>query len=166
MGHSDRVTRYAIKTAKAMGLSEESQETVNYAGLLHDLGKIGIADSILLKPSGLSDEEWEEIKKHPTKSEGIARFISFLKSTLPIIRHHHERFDGKGYPEGLSGENIPIGARIIAVCDTFDAITSKRPYRDKKSDEEALKIIKESAGTQLDPKIVLTFLKVIEDDKT
>ena len=163
MGHSERVTNYSLRIAQIMGLSSEEVEMVNYAGLLHDLGKIGISDSVLLKPGNLNDEEWLEIKGHPTKSEGIVKFVSFLASALPVIKHHHERFDGKGYPNGLSDGNIPLGARIIAVADTYDAITSDRPYRKGKSKEDAIKIIRECSGTQFDPAVVAAFLKVIEE---
>ncbi|MDI6751534.1 MAG: GAF domain-containing protein [bacterium] len=163
MGHSERVTTYSLKIAERMGLSQEEIEMVMYAGLLHDLGKIGISDSVLLKPGNLNDEEWLEIKGHPVKSEGIVKFVSFLAQALPVIKHHHERFDGKGYPNGLQDGNIPLGARIIAVADTYDAITSDRPYRKGKSKEDALTIIKECSGTQFDPTVVAAFLKVVEE---
>lgn len=163
MGHSERVTTYSLRIAQMMGLSQEEIEMVNYAGLLHDLGKVGISDSVLLKPGNLNDEEWLEIKGHPTKSEGIVKFVSFLAQALPIIKHHHERFDGRGYPNGLKDGNIPLGARIIAVADTYDAITSDRPYRKGKSKEEALAIIRECSGTQFDPAVVSAFLKVAEE---
>lgn len=165
MGHSERVTKYAVQIARAINLSEDEVETIRYAGLFHDMGKIGIADSVLLKQGPLIDEEWEEIKKHPVKSEGIVKFVSFLKGALPIIRYHHERFDGKGYPDGKLNNHIPIGARIIAVADTFDAITSDRPYREKRSVKEALNIIKKCSGTQFDPTIVSAFLQIVKEDE-
>ncbi len=161
LGHSERVTEYAVMTAMKMNLSAEEIAIIRYGGLLHDIGKIGVADNILLKAGPLVVEEWEEIKKHPSKSEGIVKFVSFLKTTLPIIRSHHERYDGQGYPDRLKGDEIPVGARIIACADAFDAITSKRPYRDKRSIDDALEIIKNCAGTQFDPNVVAAFISVV-----
>ncbi|MDI6736813.1 MAG: GAF domain-containing protein [bacterium] len=166
-GHSERVTHYSAEIAKRLGFNIREIETIKYAGLLHDLGKIGISDDVLLKPGKLTDEEYEQMKHHPIKSESILRIIAFLREILPIVRHHHEHYNGKGYPDGLKGEQIPLGARIIAVADAFDAITSDRPYRQAKSMEEAVEIIKECTETQFDPQVVQTFLEIIarEEEK-
>ncbi|MEW6608343.1 MAG: HD domain-containing phosphohydrolase [bacterium] len=159
-GHSERVTHYAVEMAKKLGFNQKEIEVMRYAGLLHDLGKIGISDQVLLKPGKLTDEEYDTMKHHPIKSESILRVIAFLRQILPIVRHHHEHYDGKGYPNGLKSKKIPLGARIIAVAGAFDAITSDRPYRKAKSVEEAIEILKECSGTQFDPKIVKVFLEI------
>jgi HD-GYP domain-containing protein (c-di-GMP phosphodiesterase class II) len=158
LGHSERVTDYSVNIAKRMGLSSAQVELIRYAGLLHDLGKIGISDSILLKPDKLTQEEFNEIKNHPTKSESIIKMITFLKDTLPIVRHHHEYYDGKGYPDGLKEYEIPIESRILAVADAFDAMTSDRPYRQRMKKEEAYSILKKFSGQQFDPDVVEAFV--------
>ena len=158
LGHSERVTDYSVNIAKKMGLASTQVELIRYAGLLHDLGKIGISDSILLKPDKLSPEEFEEIKSHPTKSESIIKMITFLKDALPIVRHHHEYYDGKGYPDGLKEYEIPIESRILAVADAFDAMTSDRPYRKAMKKDEAHSILKRFSGQQFDPDVVTAFL--------
>lgn len=161
MGHSERVTEYSIMIAKALNLAPSQVELIKYAGLLHDLGKIGISDSILLKPGKLTDEEFAEVKSHPLKSESIIRLITFLKEALPVVRHHHEHYDGRGYPDGLSDEKIPIESRIIAVVDAFDAMTSDRPYRKAMSKEEAIDVLRKCSKTQFDPEIVEVFISLV-----
>jgi putative nucleotidyltransferase with HDIG domain len=160
-GHSERVTKYAIKVAEKMGLSEEDKTLISYSGLLHDIGKIGISDTILKKPYGLTLEEKTAIETHPLFGDNILSPIKFLEKAQQIVLHHHERYDGKGYPAGLRGEQIPITARIIAVTDAYDAMTSERPYRRALSHDDAIKELKEKAGTQFDPKVVETFLTLI-----
>jgi len=130
-------------------------------GLIHDIGKIGINESILQKPSKLTKNEYAEVKTHPVIGENVVKHVRFLKKGLPIIRHHHERYDGKGYPDGLKGEKIPLLARIIAVADAFDAMTSDRPYRKAFSPQEAIEKLKENAGTQFDPQIVKIFIDAL-----
>ena len=158
--HSQRVTEMAMEIAREMGCSEEERETIGLAGLLHDIGKIGIRDAILLKPGGLSKEEIDVIKTHPIIGEKIVEPLEILPVERSIIRHHHERWDGKGYPDGLSGESIPLLARILAVADAFDAMITDRPYRKAKSKEEAITEIEELSGYQFDCDVVEKFKKV------
>ena len=161
-GHSERVNRYAMLMAERLQLDETQKSVLNWASILHDVGKIGIPESILNKPDLLNDDEFDVIKEHPKKGHDILKPVEQLASSLPGILHHHERFDGKGYPHGLKGEEIPFVARIIAVADTFDAITSHRAYRSARAAREALAIIDDVAGTQLDPEVVKTFKKVFD----
>lgn len=160
-GHSERVTNYAIATAKEMGLKEKNIETLRTAALLHDIGKIGTYEVILDKPERLSIEELALVKMHPAKGEEILSPISQLKDILPIIRSHHERIDGKGYPDGLKGEEIPLLARIITVADSVDSMISERPYRPKLRIEDALSELKRCSGTQFDPQVVEAFSKAV-----
>ncbi len=152
--HSRRVTELAIKLAKEMSLSEEELDSIHIAGYLHDIGKIGIRDHILMKPGKLTDEEYEIIKTHPIIGEDIVSHLGLLPAEKSVIRHHHERWDGKGYPDRLKGENIPKLARVLAVADTYDAVTSERPYRKARSPQEAFIEIKKNSGTQFDPRVV------------
>lgn len=161
-GHSRRVTEYTLATARALGLSGEALEDIRRGALLHDVGKIGISDTILLKPGELSEAEWREMRKHPTIGHNMLRGIRFLESALPIVLHHHERYDGTGYPEELSGGEIPLAARIFAVADAYDAMTSDRPYQAAMSHEEAVAELKRNASTQFDPQVVEAFLSVVE----
>jgi len=160
-GHSERVTNYAIATAKEMGLKEKDIETLRTASLLHDIGKIGTYEVILDKPERLTIEELALVKMHPVKGEEILRPISQLKDILPIIRSHHERIDGKGYPDGLKDDEIPLLARIIAVADSFDSMMSDRPYKPKLGIDGALSELKRCSGTQFDPQVVEAFSKAI-----
>jgi HD-GYP domain-containing protein (c-di-GMP phosphodiesterase class II) len=162
-GHSERVNRYAMLVAERLRLDKTQKDTLNWASILHDIGKIGVPESILNKPGRLNDEEFSVIKSHPGKGHDILKPLEQLASSLPGILHHHERYDGKGYPHGLKGEEIPFLARIIAVADTFDAITSNRAYRSAKAAEKALAIVKEVTGTQLDPDVVEAFKVVYEN---
>lgn len=165
-GHSDRVSYYAVQLGKELNLSKRDLEILRVSGLFHDIGKIGISDSILTKPGKLTDEEYAEIKKHPIIGHTIIASSFMLRDILPNVKYHHERIDGKGYPEGLSGESIPLMARILAVCDTFDALTSNRAYRPGMDLDKALNILKEVAGTQLDQKCVKAFINLINSDRT
>jgi HD-GYP domain-containing protein (c-di-GMP phosphodiesterase class II) len=153
-GHSDRVTRYSVMIAKEMLLSDEFQETVRVSAQLHDVGKIGIEDRILKKPGALTADEFEIMKTHTTKGANILRPVSQLKEMIPGIELHHESLDGRGYPHGLKGEHIPLLPRIIAVADTFDALTTNRPYQHARSCEDALRIIRSLSGKRLDPAAV------------
>jgi HD-GYP domain-containing protein (c-di-GMP phosphodiesterase class II) len=150
-GHSDRVTRYSVMIAREMGLKEDFIEIVRVSAQLHDVGKIGIEDRILKKPGALTPEEFEVMKTHTTKGANILRPVAQLKEMLPGIELHHESLDGRGYPHGLKGEDIPLLPRIIAVADTFDALTTNRPYQQAKETNDALKIIHSLSGKRLDP---------------
>lgn len=159
-GHSEAVSSIATRMAREMGMREEDIEHVKLGGKLHDLGKIGVVDSVLLKPGKLSDEEFAIIRRHPVIGAEILRPVPSLAKILPIVYHHHERFDGKGYPEGLKGDGIPLWARITAVGDTYHALTSDRPYRKGMDRDRALQIIEEVSGTQLCPDCVDVFLRM------
>lgn len=153
-GHSDRVTRYSMLIAKEIGMSDEFQETVRVAAQLHDVGKIGIEDRILKKPGALTAEEFDVMKTHTTKGANILRPVAQLKEMIPGIELHHESLDGRGYPHGLKADEIPLLPRIIAVADTFDALTTNRPYQQARSSEEALGVIRSLSGKRLDPAAV------------
>jgi diguanylate cyclase (GGDEF)-like protein/putative nucleotidyltransferase with HDIG domain len=161
-GHSKKVSDYAVALADALGLPKDVIDTIRAAGLLHDVGKIAIPDSILNKKGPLNEDEWELVKAHPKLGIEILRHVIDLVNCIPVILHHHERYDGGGYPNGLKGENIPLESRILAIADSFDAITSIRPYRKQLPIQEALKELKRCAGTQFDPKLVDVFCRVIE----
>lgn len=163
-GHSSTVMKYATKIAEKMGLPSEEIETIKYAALLHDIGKIGISENIINKPGKLTKEEYAIMKMHPQLGANIVSKINSLKRLVPLILSHHEWINGTGYPLGLKGEEIPIGARIISVVDAFSTITSKRPYRDALSIDFAVKEIKKCAGVQFDEKVVSFFEKVIEEE--
>jgi PAS domain S-box-containing protein/putative nucleotidyltransferase with HDIG domain len=160
-GHSERVTDYSLAIAREMNFQLRKMDILKIASLLHDTGKIGIPDAILDKDSKLSDEEYQILKKHPEKGEEILKPIKELEEILPIIRSHHERLDGRGYPDGLRGERIPLDSRIISVTDSYDAMVSDRPYRPSKGRDFAVSELKRNSGTQFDPAIVEIFLKIL-----
>jgi HD-GYP domain-containing protein (c-di-GMP phosphodiesterase class II) len=160
-GHSERVNRYAMLLATRLRLDEKQRKALHWASMLHDIGKIGIPETILTKQGALTDAEYNFIKAHSKKGCDILKPLEQLSSSLPGILHHHERYDGQGYPHGLKGKDIPILGRIIAVADTFDAITSNRPYRAGKTAKEALEVIGNIAGTQLDPDLADMFKEVL-----
>jgi putative nucleotidyltransferase with HDIG domain len=160
-GHSKRVRDYALSLAKAVDLDETSINALKTASLLHDIGKIGVSEHILKKPGKLTEEEFNAIKLHPETGVSILGNFGEFRSILDHVLHHHERMDGTGYPQGISGEQIPVIARIIAVADTFDALTSDRPYRKALSREDSLRILREVAGTQLDPFLVEKFIPLV-----
>ncbi|RKY62279.1 MAG: hypothetical protein DRP95_01785 [Candidatus Latescibacterota bacterium] len=160
--HTERVSRYAVALGRRAGLDGEYSEALRIGGVLHDIGKIGVPDQILLKPGRLDDSEFERIKTHPCIGERICRPLRSLTYVLPCIRHHHERVDGKGYPDGLRGEEIPIEARILAIADAFDAMTTDRPYRRRMSVKEAIKELWKYAGKQWDRYLVEEFVAMIE----
>lgn len=163
-GHSTRVARYSQEIALRMGLDDEQMETVVTAASLHDVGKIGVSDEVLLKNGRLTDEEFGEIKKHPEFGWMVLRNIEGLKDASLVVLHHHERLDGKGYPGNLKGDAIPLGARIIAVADTYDAMTTTRPYRKAMSVDQALTEIDRCAGTQFDPEAAAAFISFISNN--
>ena len=159
-GHTHRVSKYALMLGKYMGLSTYELDKLEIAANLHDIGKIGVKDDILLKPGQLSDEEYAKIQEHAVIGAEILRPLNSLQDVVPLILFHHERWDGKGYPSMIKGKKIPLGARIIAVADTFDAITSDRPYRKALSEEKALKIIEDNIGTQFCPTCGSAFVEM------
>ena len=162
-GHSDRVSEYSILIGKYLGLSEEDIHRLKVGGLFHDIGKIGVPDSILLKTTKLTDDEYSEIKNHPSIGAHILSNASIFQDIIPIVKHHHERYDGRGYPGKLEGENIPYLARIAAVADSFDAMTSKRTYRDSLSLDIVIEEFEKNKGTQFDPKIADVFLDILRN---
>ena len=162
-GHSDRVSAFAVLIGKYMGLSDEDLKTLKIGGLFHDIGKIGVPDSILLKEGTLTDNEYSEIKNHPLIGKHILSNASTFENIIPIVYHHHEKFDGNGYPGKLAGKEIPLFARIIAVADTFDAMTTKRSYRNALPLEAVRDEIIRVSGTQFDPEIVKIFLDILDN---
>lgn len=163
-GHSDRVSEFSVLIGKKLGLDENTLHILKIGGLFHDIGKIGIPDSILLKESKLNDEEYSQIKNHPTIGAHILGDAKVFQDIIPIVKHHHERFDGKGYPSQLAGEDIPFIARIAAVADTFDAMTSKRTYRDALPLDTVKAEIERCSGSQFDPKIAKVFLDILNNE--
>jgi len=161
-GHSERVTSYAVLFSKHIGVSKEDIEIIERAALLHDIGKIGIPDRILNKPSKLTDEEFEFIKSHPLFGAELLKVLGFLKDELILILHHHEKFDGTGYPYGLKTSQIPRGAAIISLADVFDALTTDRPYRKAFSIEKSLQIMEEMKGQNFDPTMLDQFLAFVK----
>ena len=161
-GHSDRVSEYSVLIGKYLGLSEKDLHTLKVGGLFHDVGKIGIPDAILLKPGKLTNDEYSEIKNHPAIGVHILSNARIFAEIIPIVKHHHERYDGFGYPSNLKGEDIPYFARIAAVADTFDAMTSRRTYRDSLGLDIVKDEINKNKGIQFDPQIADIFLNILE----
>lgn len=163
-GHSDRVSEYSVLIGKKLGLSDEDINTLKVGGLFHDIGKIGVPDSILLKNAKLTDDEYSEIKNHPSIGAHILSNATIFKDALPIVKHHHERYDGNGYPGKLKGEDIPLLARIAAVADSFDAMTSRRTYRDSLDLDFVKTEIEKCKGTQFDPACADAFLDILNNE--
>jgi len=163
-GHSDRVSEFAVLIGQKMGLSEAELKTLKIGGLFHDIGKIGIPDSILLKETRLSDDEYSEIKHHPSIGAHILSNATIFADIIPIVKYHHERYDGRGYPENLVGENIPLLARITSVADAFDAMSSRRTYRNNLEMEVIKEEIRKNRGTQFDPNAADIFLDILENE--
>jgi GAF domain-containing protein len=164
-GHSERVTAYAVMIAEGLDMSQDELERLRYAGLLHDIGKIRIRDHILHKPGRLTDLEFSEMKKHPEYGVEIMQPVKAFKHILPAMLYHHERYDGRGYPHGLAGEDIPLPARILCVADCFDAMTSDRPYRKGMPVADAVAELVRNKRTQFDPDLVDIFLRVVEQGR-
>ena len=162
-GHSDRVSEFSVLIGKYLGVSEEDLKNLQIGGLFHDIGKIGVPDSILLKPGRLSDDEYSEVKNHPTIGVHILSNATIFKEILPIVKHHHERYDGHGYPSRLAGNDIPYLARVTAIADTFDAMTSKRTYRDALPIDVVISEFEKNSGTQFDPEIAEVFLDILKN---
>ena len=163
-GHSDRVSEYSVLLGQKLNLSVEEINTLKIGGLFHDIGKIGVPDSILLKNSKLTDDEYSEIKNHPTIGAHILSNATIFKDVIPVVKHHHERFDGNGYPAKLKGLEIPYLARIAAVADAFDAMTSRRTYRDSMDLDFVKTEIEKCKGTQFDPNCADAFLDILNND--
>ena len=162
-GHSDRVSLYSVLIGKYLGLSEKDLKTLEIGGLFHDIGKIGVPDAILRKETKLTDDEYSEIKNHPAIGAHILSSAEIFKDIIPIVKHHHEKYDGNGYPGRLKGEEIPYLARIAAIADTFDAMTSKRTYRDALPLETVIAEFERCRGTQFDPKLDDVFLDILKN---
>lgn len=161
--HTGRMRELATALADAMRLSPEDKTSVRLGAMLHDVGKLGVPDSILLKPGPLTDDEWAIMRRHPEIGERMLASFDFLAPALPVVRHHHERWDGRGYPDGLAEGQIPLAARIVAVCDAFDAMTSDRPYRSATSTDAACEELVACAGTQFDPLCVAVLVNLVKD---
>lgn len=158
--HSQRVRDYTLLLADRFGMEEEKKRAIGLGALLHDVGKIAIPDHILLKPAGLSDEEWQVMRKHPAEGYRLLQRIGFLREAAEIVYAHHEHYDGTGYPRRLKGEEIPLGARLFIVADVFDAVTSERPYHSQMSYNEAVAVIRGKSGSHFDPAVVEVFEKI------
>ena len=163
-GHSDRVSEYSLLIGERLNLTPEEMKTLKIGALFHDIGKIGIPDGILLKNGKLTDDEYSEIKNHPSIGAHILGSATIFKDIIPIVKHHHEKFDGRGYPSGLKGEEIPYLARIAAIADTFDAMTSRRSYRNALDLQYVKDEIKRCEGTQFDPQLAEAFLEILNND--
>ncbi len=164
-GHLRRLSSYSEQLALAAGIPQEQHKAIRFGGLLHDIGKVSIDDAILGKPGALTPEEYEQIKLHPEYGARIVHPMRFATEVEPIIRHHHERWDGKGYPCGLRGEAIPIGARIVAVVDAYDAMMTDRPYRRALGLEETLRRMREGRGREWDPTLLDLFIELVEQHR-
>jgi putative nucleotidyltransferase with HDIG domain len=164
-GHSERVAALSRRVAEALGLAPAAVDTVGQAGLLHDIGKIGVPEAILRKPGALSPEEWSAMRAHPVTGAQIVAPFEFFAGAARVIRHHHERWDGSGYPDGLAGEAIPLEARVVAVADVFDALTSERPYRAALTREAACELLSAEAGRTLDEPVVAALLDVLAHEE-
>jgi diguanylate cyclase (GGDEF)-like protein/putative nucleotidyltransferase with HDIG domain len=163
-GHSQKVAKYAVMLGEAIGIEPERLSALRTAALLHDIGKIGIPDGLLLKPQRFNDEERKEVQKHAVLAVNILKHIPSFSNLLPQIVHHHERFDGTGYPDGMRGEDIPLESRILSIADSYDAMTSPRPYKPTLTVKEAIAEMKKCAGTQFDTKLVKVFCEIIEQN--
>lgn len=164
-GHADRVARLSVEIGKRLGMNDHELEILQYAGILHDIGKIGVRDAVLNKPGRYTPEEFEEMKQHPVIGARIVAGVKALEQGADWIRHHHERYDGTGYPDGLKGEEIPLGARIIAVADAFDAMLYDRPYKAGRPLPEVIEEFRRCSGTHFDPKVVEVLLELIQDPR-
>jgi putative nucleotidyltransferase with HDIG domain len=161
-GHTQRVTKMTMELAEVMGIGATELVHIRRGALLHDIGKMGVPDNILLKPDKLNEEEWQHMRMHAVYAKNLLSNISYLQDALDIPYCHHERWNGSGYPRGLKGEEIPLAARIFAIADVYDALTSDRPYRKGWPREQALDYIREQAGSFFDPKVVDVFLTMAE----
>ena len=163
-GHSERVSEFSVLIGKHLGISSDDMYTLRIGGLFHDIGKIGIPDNILTKKDRLTDDEYEQIKKHPVIGEQILSNAAIFSDIIPIVKYHHERFDGNGYPEHLKGEEIPFLARIVSVADAFDAMASRRPYRNSVEMQKIIEEISNNKNTQFDPEIADALLDILKNN--
>jgi putative nucleotidyltransferase with HDIG domain len=161
-GHSERVTRFSVEIARIMNLTEEEIEKVTIGALIHDIGKLYIDDQILKKPTLLTEEEYEIMKTHTTRGHDMLKHIPQLKDVIPVLQSHHEQLDGKGYPQGLKGDEIPLIARIIMVADCFDAMTTARPYQDSAPVDYVLGVIRSFAGSKYDERVVDALVQAVK----
>ena len=162
-GHSTRVSRYSLLIGEKLGMSTKEKHQIYLASMLHDIGKIGVPDELLNHPGRLTEEEMERVRSHVVLGASMLEMLGEMHPIVPLIRHHHEAWDGSGYPDGLEGEDIPLISRIVSVADMYDAMTSDRPYRSRRSQEEAVSEILRTKGTKLDPRVAETFLQVLEE---
>jgi putative nucleotidyltransferase with HDIG domain len=160
-GHVDRVMEFTVLIAEQLGMSSLQISSLRFGAILHDIGKIYIREGVLRKAGPLNNQEWGEMKRHAEIGANLLRNIPYLSGAIPIIRYHHERWDGKGYPDGLAGEEIPLGARIVAVADTFDAMTTARVYHSENTPEQAIEEIRSGSGSRYDPAVVDAFLTAL-----
>jgi response regulator RpfG family c-di-GMP phosphodiesterase len=163
-GHTERVADYSVALGMKMQLSKQQMRDIAFGAVLHDIGKLMVYERVLNKRGSLTDEEWDMLKAHPAIGAEIIENMDFLSGTVPLVRHHHERFDGTGYPDGLKGTDIPLGARIISVADSFDAMTTNRAYRDSLDFTTALEIMRSKAGSQFDPDVIEPFVELVAED--
>ena len=163
-GHTQRVTELTVQIAKQIGIPDEDIIHIRRGALLHDIGKMGIPDKILLKPGPLDEDEWKIMKNHSSLAYNLLYPIAYLRPALDVPLYHHEKYDGSGYPNGLKGEQIPIAARIFAIVDVWDALTSDRPYQSAWSSKKALKYIKQQSASHFDPRVVEIFLNLIQSE--
>jgi len=163
-GHTQRVTELTVRIAQQIGIQEEDIVNIRRGALLHDIGKMGIPDKILLKPGPLDEDEWKIMKNHSSIAYNLLYPITYLRPALDVPLYHHEKYDGSGYPNGLKDEQIPIAARIFAIVDVWDALTSDRPYRSAWSNKKALKYLKDQSGSHFDPRVVEVFLNLIQNE--
>lgn len=163
--HSLKVSNYAVLLAKQMKLTKEEIETIKLAAILHDVGKLGIKEKVLLKNGSLNGAEYEEVKKHSGIGVEIIKPFRFFNKVVTMIKHHHEKYGGGGYPDDLKGKDIPLGSRILAIADSYDALTNKRAYRDAYSSEQAINIMKKEDGSKFDPSLLETFMACITSGK-
>lgn len=165
-GHTERVAAYAVALAQRLGLPPDDVRRITFGALLHDIGKMGVLDGIINKPGALTEEEWELMRAHPVTGAQIVEKMEFLGGSVEIVRHHHESWNGRGYPDGLRGEDIPLGARIVTVADSFDAMTTDRPYRKALGLDEAVTRLEEASGTQFDARLVKAFVRCLRERGT
>ncbi len=164
-GHCNRLSHYSSRLAERLGMGSDQVDACRIGGIVHDVGKIAVPDAVLLKPGKLNEEEWEIMKQHTTRGEEICSGLKSFKDVLPIIRHHHEKRDGSGYPDGLEGDDIPVGARVLQVVDVYDALTAERPYKTAHSPEKAIEIIREEVDKGWwDPEIAEQLIEMITED--
>ncbi len=165
-GHSEHVTRYATLISRELGLKAEEIELIRKAGMLHDIGKIAVPESILMKPGQLTAEEYDTVKLHATLGAELLANCHSLHDLIPLVRHHHERYDGLGYPDQIKGEELPLGARILALADSVDAMASDRPYRQALSSDQIMAEVIENSGTQFDPQVAAAFVRILNREGT